>query len=361
VQPGSGWAKAFTDRIILRPVYGTVVSDHAPDDDPFVTVVVVTYNSATTVGETLSSLAEQTYPDDRYRVRVVDGGSTDDTEALAREYGATFDVVEGGTIGACRNRGIDLAEGDYVAFTDSDCAVPATWLRSHVDRIAETEDHVVGVGGPNRPFPSDPPFAKLVGSLQGTVFGSGGSPQSHAIDRVREVRSVACCNVCYDAAVFDEHRFDGDINVGEDAEFHFRLAEAGYRFCFDPAIAVSHHLSATFADYCKKSRSYGYAMARIQRRHGTIIRWYSALPSLALLGGSLATLDDLRERRLRNLPLLALGYLVVSGYATRQVYRDRHSGLALLVPLMLAAQYTYYGIGFLEGLMTPEPVPQELP
>ena len=337
------------------------MSDQSPDDDPFVTVVVVTYNSERTVGETLSSLADQTYPDDRYEVLVVDGGSSDGTEALADEYGAAFHVVEGGTIGACRNHGIDLAEGDYVAFTDSDCAVPATWLRSHVDRLAEAEDHIAGVGGPNRPFPDDPPFAKLVGSLQGTMFGSGGSPQSHAIDRVREVRSVACCNVCYDAAVFDEHRFDGDINVGEDAEFHFRLSEAGYRFRFDPAIAVSHHLSADFASFTKKSRSYGYAMARIQRRHGRVIRWYSALPSLALGGGTLAALADLTSRKARFVPLLLVAYLLVSGYATAQVYRDRRSALALLVPLMLAAQYVYYGIGFLEGLTTPDPVPQELP
>ncbi|MDS0261404.1 glycosyltransferase [Haloarcula sp. S1CR25-12] len=339
------------------------MTDERPDEatDPLVSVVVVTYNSERTVGETLSSLADQTYPDDRYEVVVVDGGSTDGTAGLAGDHGAQFHVVEGGTIGACRNRGVDVAAGDFVAFTDSDCAVPSTWLRSHVDRIADADDHIVGVGGPNRPFPSDPPFAKLVGSLQGTVFGSGGSPQSHAIDRVREVRSVACCNVLYDASIFDAYRFDGDINVGEDAEFHFRLSEAGHRFLFDPAIAVSHHLSPTFAAFCEKSRSYGYAMARIQRRHGKVIRWYSALPSLALLGGSVAALDDLGKRRLRNVPLLALSFLLVSGYATRQVYRDRHSGLALLVPLMLAAQYGYYGLGFLEGLLAPDPVPQELP
>ncbi|MFC7138065.1 glycosyltransferase [Halobaculum litoreum] len=207
--------------------------------DPLVSVVVVTYNSAGTVGETLSSLSEQTYPDDRYEVVVVDGGSDDDTERIVGEYDAGFHVVDGGTIGACRNHGVDTADGAYVAFTDSDCAVPATWLRSLVDRIVDADDHIAGIGGPNRPFPDDPAFAKLVGSLQGTVFGSGGSPQSHAIDRVREVRSVACCNVLYDAAVFEEYRFESDINVGEDAEFHFRLSEAGYRFLFDPRIAVS--------------------------------------------------------------------------------------------------------------------------
>ncbi|MBX0322117.1 glycosyltransferase [Halomicroarcula sp. F13] len=328
-----------------------------------VSVVVVTYNSEGTVGETLTSLDRQTYPDDRYEVLVVDGGSTDGTARIASDHGVEWLVAEGATIGECRNRGVDAATGEYVAFTDSDCAVPATWLDSHVERIEAYADHedVVGVGGPNRPFPDDPAFAKLIGSLQGTVFGSGGSPQSHAIDEVRLVRSVAACNVLYRADVFEEYRYDDAVNVGEDAEFHFRLSEAGYRFVFDPTIAVSHHLSADFGAFCKKNRSYGYAMARIQRRHGRVIRWYSALPSLALGGGALAALADICARKARYVPLLLLAFLVVSGYATAQVYRDRRSPLALLVPVLLAAQYCLYGVGFLEGLTTPDPVPQDLP
>jgi len=334
------------------------VSDQPPADasDPLVSVVVVTYNSAATVGETLSSLAGQTYPTDRYELIVVDGGSSDGTEAIVAESDATFHVVDGGTIGACRNRGVDVATGEYVAFTDSDCAVPATWLRSHVDRIERRDDDsIVGVGGPNRPFPDDPWFSKLVGSLQGTAFGSGGSPQSYAIGEVRTVGSVAACNVMYDASIFESYRYDDSINVGEDAEFHFRLSEAGYRFVFDPTIAVSHHLSPDFGAFCEKSRSYGYAMARIQRRHGKVIRWYSALPSLALGGGTLAALTDLASRKARYVPLLLAGFLLVSAYATAQVYRDRRRPAALLVPIMLAAQYTFYGIGFLEGLATSEP------
>ncbi|WP_241430022.1 glycosyltransferase [Halorubrum lipolyticum] len=330
--------------------------------DPLVSVVVVTYNSEATVGETLSSVADQTYPTDRYEVIVVDGGSDDGTESIVAEFDATFHVVDGGTIGACRNHGVDVATGDYVAFTDSDCAVPTTWLRSHVDRIeGQHDDSIVGVGGPNRPFPDDPWFGKLVGSLQGTVFGSGGSPQSHDIDEVRTVRSVAACNVVYDATVFDSYRYDDAINVGEDAEFHFRLSEDGYRFVFDPAITVSHHLSADFGAYCRKSRSYGYAMARIQRRHRKLIRWYSALPSVALGCGTLAAAVDLTSRKARYVPLLFASFLLVSAYATAQVYRERRSPTALLVPLMLAAQYTCYGIGFLEGVATRDPAPQELP
>ena len=339
------------------------MSSQSSDGDlPAVSVVVVTYNSAETVGETLSSLADQTYSDDRYEVLVVDGGSGDGTEAAVAASDAAFHVVEDGSIGACRNRGVDLATGEYVAFTDSDCAVPETWLASHVDRLeSRDDDAVVGVGGPNRPFPDDPWFSKLVGALQGTVFGSGGSPQSHAIGEVRTVRSVAACNVVYDAAVFESHRYDDAVNVGEDAEFHYRLAEEGYRFLFDPATAVSHHLSPDLGSFSRKSRSYGYAMARIQRRHGALIRWYSPLPSVALGGGALAALADLASRKARFVPLLAVAFLLVSAYATVQVYRDRPTPAALLVPVLLAAQYTYYGVGFLEGLTASDPAPAEPP
>ncbi|ELZ24225.1 glycosyl transferase family 2 [Halosimplex carlsbadense 2-9-1] len=324
---------------------------------PTVTVVVVTYNSVPTVAETLASLTGQTYPSDRYEVVVVDGGSTDGTADVAADYGVEFLVEEGAGIGACRNRGIDRAESDYVAFTDSDCAVPATWLDSLVDRMATYADdeRVVGVGGPNRPFPTDSAFTKLVGSFQGTAFGSGGSPQSHDIDRERLVRSVAACNVLYDAEIFERFRYDDSVNVGEDAELHFRLSEAGYRFAFDPTIAVSHHLSPSLRALWAKNRSYGTAMARIQRRHGKLVRWYSFVPTAAIGSGGAALAADLVTRRARYVPLLAALFLVASGYAALQVYRDRGTLLAALVPVVFAVQYLAYGVGFAEGLTVDDP------
>lgn len=324
---------------------------------PTVTVVVVTYNSVTTLADTLGTLTTQTYPDDRYEVVVVDGGSTDGTAALAAEYDVRFVVADGAGIGACRNRGIDEGDGEYVAFTDSDCAVPGTWLDSLVARMATYADdeRVVGVGGPNRPFPTDSAFTKLVGSFQGTAFGSGRSPQSHNIGRERLVGSVAACNVLYDATVFESFRYDDSVNVGEDAELHFRLHEAGYRFAFDPEIAVSHHLSPSLGALWRKNRSYGTAMARIQRRHGKLIRWYSFLPTAAIGGGLAAAAADLATRRARYVPLLAALFLLASGYASLQVYRDRGTALAVFVPVIFAVQYLAYGVGFAEGLTVDDP------
>ena len=318
--------------------------------DSTVSVIVVTYNSADTVAETLASLDRQRYPDERYDVVVVDGGSTDATRDVVKEFDALLVTADGAGIGACRNRGVEATESGYVAFTDSDCRVPPTWLGDHVARLETYADDpdVVGVGGPNVAFDDDPAFARVVGSLQRTAFGSGGSPQSRAIDDVRLVRSVAACNVCYRRDVFDEYRYDDGVNVGEDAEFNYRLARDGYRFCYDPGIVVRHHLTPTLRAFARKSRSYGDAMARIQCRHRRLVRWYSPVPTLALLGGAAAALRDLR-RGPRYVPALFLAFLPVAALVTRAVHRERRTPLALLAPLLLVVQYVAYGVGFAEG------------
>lgn len=320
------------------------------NERPTVSVIVVTYDSAATVGETLASLADQTRDD--YEVLVVDGGSRDATRDVVREFDVRLLDAPGAGIGACRNRGIEAARGDYVAFTDSDCRVPPTWLDDLLARLDGYADdgRVVGVGGPNVAFEDDPAFAKVVGSLQRTVFGSGGSPQSKAIDDVSLVESVAACNVLYRRDVFDDYRYDDAVNVGEDADLHYRLARDGYRFCYDPAIAVRHHLSATPRAFARKSRSYGNAMARLQRRHRAVVRWYSFLPTLALLGGAAAAVRDLR-RGPRYVPLALLAFLPVAVSVTAAVSRERRTPLALLAPVLLAVQYVAYGVGFAEGLL----------
>lgn len=85
---------------------------------PSITVVTPCLNAAATIRETLESVHGQGYP--RLEHVVVDGGSTDATVEIAREYGAR--VVSEPDRGRpdAANKGIRLATGDVVAFLNAD-------------------------------------------------------------------------------------------------------------------------------------------------------------------------------------------------------------------------------------------------
>lgn len=88
--------------------------------EPTVSVVIPCYNASPFLRETLDSVLAQTYP--AAEVLVIDDGSTDDSAAIAESYGPPVRVIRQENQGesVARNRGIDEAAGDWVAFLDAD-------------------------------------------------------------------------------------------------------------------------------------------------------------------------------------------------------------------------------------------------
>ena len=87
---------------------------------PKVSVLIPTYNRKVYLRETLESVFAQTYKD--YEVVVVDDGSTDGTEEMLNKggYNARYYWVDHIGQYAVRNRLIQLAQGEYITFVDSD-------------------------------------------------------------------------------------------------------------------------------------------------------------------------------------------------------------------------------------------------
>lgn len=115
---------------------------------PLVSIIIPAYNSSATIGETLSSLAEQTFRD--FEVIVVDDGSTDDTAALVECDFPSVHVIRqaNGGPAAARNTGVDQATGEWIAFLDADDAWLPWRLSLQVDfaSVNPTIDLWCGVG-----------------------------------------------------------------------------------------------------------------------------------------------------------------------------------------------------------------------
>jgi glycosyltransferase involved in cell wall biosynthesis len=86
---------------------------------PGISAIIPVYNRARMVGEALASVAGQSRPADE--ILLVDDGSGDGS-AEAAEHFEGVRVIRQRSLGvsAARNAGIDRAQGDYIAFLDSD-------------------------------------------------------------------------------------------------------------------------------------------------------------------------------------------------------------------------------------------------
>lgn len=86
-----------------------------------ISVITVCYNSATTIGDALRSVAAQTHPDLEHIV--IDGGSKDGTQDVIRQNGARvaqFVSEKDKGIYDAMNKGLARATGDVVCFLNSD-------------------------------------------------------------------------------------------------------------------------------------------------------------------------------------------------------------------------------------------------
>ena len=101
---------------------------------PLVSVIIPAYNAERTVGAAVSSVLAQTHP--RIEVIVIDDGSVDATAVVIDEI-ATKDTrvrrigQKNQGVSGARNRGIDVAKGDWIALLDAD----DTFAPDRVERL----------------------------------------------------------------------------------------------------------------------------------------------------------------------------------------------------------------------------------
>ena len=93
--------------------------------------------------KTLDSILAQTYSD--YEVLLMENGSTDDTIDIAKEYcqkDSRFKLHILGTLGVsnARNKGIELATGDYISFVDGDDFISNDYLYSACSFLDSNKD-----------------------------------------------------------------------------------------------------------------------------------------------------------------------------------------------------------------------------
>lgn len=211
-------------------------------------VIIPVYNNAEGLRQTLAATKQQNYGGG-LEIIVVDNNSTDGSDAVALEAGAIVvyqrDIQNAA---ASRNRGLAIATGAIVAFTDADCLPAPDWLTEGVKALSEhTVDRVAGeiLVRPITP-------ASSVSALLDVLY------YFHQEKVVQAYGATITANFLAKRGLFKQiGDFDATFDELEDIEWGLRATAKGIAIAYAPTCIVIHPPRSTIKELWKKSRRYG--------------------------------------------------------------------------------------------------------
>lgn len=255
-----------------------------------VSVIIPTYNRAHMLADTVNSVLRQTHT--AYEIIVVDDGSTDDTPAVLSRFGDRIRVLHHPRnlgAGAARNHALDVAQGDAVAFLDSD----DVWLDFKLDlqvRVLQalrgvaflcteffikTENGTLVPRG-SRTWSAVAPrwehiYARHVTASDLGLSGAGGrnfdvwlGPLYRSL--LHEIFILPTTAIVRRAALKPGVRFAEHVPVFEDWEFFARLANANEAAFVDIETAVNTgHREPGRLTLCSSATKASHRLAMIER------------------------------------------------------------------------------------------------
>lgn len=226
---------------------------------PFFSVIVPTYERPAQLASCLAALARLDYPRDRFEVVVVDDGSARAPEEVVGEFRESLDVSlysqENAGPGAARNFGSARARGEFLAFTDDDCAPGPGWLRAFASAFGRAPGRIVG--GRTLNALEDNLCAETSQTIIEVVY-------AHFNADPEDARFFASNNFAVPAEAFRELRgFDESFRTSEDREICDRWRSKGLRLAYAPDALVFHAHPLTLRTLWRQHFGYGRGARRL--------------------------------------------------------------------------------------------------
>ncbi|MFP4082855.1 MAG: glycosyltransferase family 2 protein [Candidatus Aminicenantes bacterium] len=185
-----------------------------------ISIIIPSYNRSSFLAEAVQSVIDQNYlrsPCPEFEILVIDDGSTDSTKEVVESFGnrVKYHFQQHRGISAARNLGLDLAQGDYVAFLDSDDLWKEKKLSAQMSfmtafpqaKVSYTEEIWIRRGVFVNP-------KKKHRKYSGWIF-----------DKVLPLCLISLSSALFKKEVFEETgKFDESLPACEDYDFGLRIA-----------------------------------------------------------------------------------------------------------------------------------------
>jgi glycosyltransferase involved in cell wall biosynthesis len=246
--------------------------------EPFVTIINPVRNIERTLEKNLQYLVDLEYPKDKMEIIFADGGSSDRTVEIIRSWQKKYPFIKLVEIKNCkspgqaRNEALKVTKGDYILFTDGDCAPRQNWVRKILEPFFR--DSSIGmVGGEIHTLRTDhnneveayceeTKFLSVSGRCRLTKEGYYPDIKKslpHEVNGNIHSPFFATANACVSKIALDKigREFWHEI-TNEDVDFSIRIIKSGFKLYFAPSAIVDHMHRVTLKDYCRQLYGYGF-------------------------------------------------------------------------------------------------------
>jgi GT2 family glycosyltransferase len=270
-------------------------------NDPRISVVVPTRGRPKALLDCVDALRGQEPPEGGFEIVVVDDG--DGVHGLTDEVRIV--AGEGAGPAAARNRGIDAARGEIIAFTDDDCRPSSRWLRELDAELRR--GRAACVAGSTVNGMAEDVFAEasqLVLDAAHEHFSKGGEPGF-----------AASCNLAVRAAEIRAlGGFDRRFRYAEDRDLCARWLASGRRLAWAPGAEVVHCRDMSLTRLVRQHAAYGRGAHAVYKRTGG-----AGIMPIPQPGFVLTLVRKVHRARGRRLRLAALCSLSQAAYAVGYV------------------------------------------
>lgn len=230
---------------------------------PVFSVVIPTHNRREALRGCLRALTLQQFPQDSFEVIVVDDGGSQPVEDVMQGFHGQLNWrlqrQERSGPATARNLGALSARGEYLAFTDDDCAPSPEWLVKLQESLAMHPGSLIG--------------GRVVNALAGSLCSSAsqllidylyashtenGAPRFFASNNIALSRRAFA-----DVGGFDE---SFPLAAAEDRDFCARWTQAGGSMVYAPSALVRHAHSLTIPEFARQHFRYGRGAYQFRRR-----------------------------------------------------------------------------------------------
>lgn len=313
--------------------------------EPSVSVIIPTYNNAKYIAESINSALDQTHPP--AEILVIDDGSTDNTQAVVSacsDARIRYVKIRHAGTSAARNRGIELASGDYIAFLDAD----DLWRPRKLEKQVSVMEHDRGIiccftnfvrfmDGTGEALPEQFDFCPELAALPVINVGCGstvvieGDPFVQLI-KFGEIPAYMQCHL-FRRSMIADMRLDVSLRRCQDLEFVSRVFMRGkVAFTREVLTDVRRHSSNTTKDISLMALDKLWALLALRSAVDTPVRQAALNDRLVKARIDAASAMIGTRRRVKG-SLHYVRALIIPGSGLRKIKGTARLGYELLASL----------------------------